>query len=185
MTRMMGVPVRFSRLMFLLALVAGVLVIGSPAQACSCAPTDLQRWLPDADGAFVGRWVDRSEIGDGSAAVTFEVERVVKGSFGPKAIVRTNAQGSACGLELLGAARTGLLLRKAADDVWESDLCSMVEPSALLAVGGDHPPDPEIAPISAGWEPVSVVWLVAAAIVVAIVALLWVTRRRASSDGTT
>jgi hypothetical protein len=147
-------------------------------------PADLQRSLPDADGAFVGRWVSRGEIGDGFAAVTFEVERVVKGSFGPKAIVRTNAQGSACGLELLGDTRTGLLLRRASDDVWESDLCSMVAPSALLAVGGDHPPDPEVAPISAGSEPVAIVWLVGAAIVVAVVALLWA-RRRASSDGIT
>jgi hypothetical protein len=73
------------------------------------------------------------------AAVTFDVEHVVKGAFGPKAIVRTNAQGSSCGLELLGAARTGLLLRRAADGLWESDLCSMVTPSELLAVGSDHP----------------------------------------------
>jgi hypothetical protein len=52
---------------------------------------------------------DGGSIGNGFAAVTFEVERIVKGSFGPKAIVTTNAQGSACGLELLGPARTGLL----------------------------------------------------------------------------
>jgi hypothetical protein len=103
-------------------------------------------------------------------------EHVVKGAFGPKAIVRTNAQGSAGGLELLGAARTGLLLRQAADGVWESDLCSMVRPSELLAVGGDHPPDPAIAPVGVGWEPVSIV---GSAIAVAIVGLLWLMRRRA------
>jgi hypothetical protein len=91
------------------------------------------------------------------AAVAFDVERVLKGAFGPEAIVRTNAQGSACGLELLGAPRTGLLLRRGADGIWESDLCSMVTPSELLAVGGDQPPDPAIAPVSAGWEPVSIV----------------------------
>jgi hypothetical protein len=93
--------------------------------------------------------------------------------------VRTNAQGSACGLELLGAARTGLLLRQAADGVWESDLCSMVMPSELLAVGGDHPPDPAIAPVGAGWEPVSILAIVGSAIAVAIVGLLWLMRRRA------
>ena len=136
-----------------------------------------------SDGAFVGRWVDRAETGDGFAAVTFEVERVVKGSFGPKAIVRTNAQASACGLELLGAARTGLLLNRAAGGVWESSLCSMVTPSQLLAVGGDRPPDPAIAPVSAGWEPVSVLAIVVSAIVLAIVGVLWLRRRRASSDG--
>jgi hypothetical protein len=116
--------------------------------------------------------VDRAVVGNGFAAVTFEVERVVKGSFGPKAIVRTNEQGSACGLELLGAARMGLLLRKAADGVWESDLCSKVTPSELLAAGGEHPPDRSIAPVSAGWEPVSILAIVGLAISVAIVAPL-------------
>jgi hypothetical protein len=184
MARMMDAPVRFGRrgrLFLPLAMVAGVLVVGSPAHACSCVPTDLESWLPEADGAFVGRWVDRAVVGNGFAAVTFEVERVVKGSFGPKAIVRTNEQGSACGLELLGAARMGLLLRKAADGVWESDLCSKVTPSELLAVGGDRPPDPGIAPVSAGWEPVSILAIVGLAIFVATVGLLWLTQRRARS----
>jgi hypothetical protein len=186
MARVMDAPVRFDprgRLVLLLALVAGVLVVGSPAHACSCAQMDLRTRLPEVDGAFVGRWVDRGEVGNGFAAVTFEVEQVVKGSFGPKAIVRTNSQGSACGLELLGAARTGLLLRKGANGVWESDLCSMVTPSELLAVGGDHPPDRAIAPVSAGWEPVSILAIAASMLVIAVVGLLWLTRRRGSADG--
>jgi hypothetical protein len=181
MTRVMDDPGslrRGLRLAIVLTMVSGLVVVGSPARACSCAPPDLERWLPDADGAFVGRWVDRAEVGDGFAAVTFEVERVVKGSFGPKAIVRTNAQGSACGLELLGHARTGLLLMKATDGVWESNLCSMVKPSLLLAVGRDRSPDPAIAPVSAGWEPVSILAIVVSAIVVVAVGLVWLTRRR-------
>jgi hypothetical protein len=72
---------------------------------------------------------------------------------------------------------------KATDGVWESNLCSMLKPSQLLAVGGDHPPDPSIVPVSAGWEPVSILAIVASAVVVAIVGLLWLRRRRASSDG--
>jgi hypothetical protein len=178
-----GARSRSFRLAVLLALFAGVMIRGSSAYACSCAEPDLATWLPEADGAFVGRWVDRAEISGGMAAVTFEVERVVKGAFGPKAIVRTNAQGSACGLELLGAPRTGLLLLKAPDGVWESDLCSIVMPSQLLAVGGDHPPDPAIDAVSAGWEPVSILAIVVSAVVVAIVGLLWLRRRRASSEG--
>jgi hypothetical protein len=55
----------------------------------------------------------------------------------------------------------------------------MVMPSELLAVGGDHPPDPAIAPVGAGWEPVSILAIVGSAIAVAIVGLLWLTRRRA------
>ena len=182
MARVMGAPVPFGsrgRLVLLLALVAGVLVVGSPAYACSCAPTDLESWLPEADGAFVGRWVDRAEVGNGFAAVTFEVERVVKGSFGPKAIVRTNEHGSACGLELLGAARTGLLLRRGADDVWESDLCSMVPASDLLAVQAGTLPDPAVDAISAGS---TFPWLGLAIGVLALGGLLTVAgyRRRAS-----
>jgi hypothetical protein len=175
---------RAIRLAIVLAMVAGLVVVGSPARACSCAMDGVRAAIARSDGAFVGRWVDRAEIGNGFAAVTFEVERVVKGSFGPKAIVRTNAQGSACGLELLGVARTGLLLVQAADGVWESNLCSMLVPSQLLAVGGDHAPDPAIAPVSAGWEPASILAIVASAIVVAIVGLWWLRRRRASSGGT-
>jgi hypothetical protein len=123
-------------------LVGAVLVSGTPAFACSCAPPEIERWVAEADGAFIGTWVDRSVVGGGSAAVTFRVERVLKGSFGPKAIVRTYEQSSACGLELLGSRRTGLLLRRAADRVWESDLCSMVSPEELLVIGKGHPPDP-------------------------------------------
>jgi hypothetical protein len=180
----LGAPVRLGRLGSLLALVAGVLIIGAPAHACSCAQTDLERWLPEADGAFVGHWVDRGEVGDGFAAVTFEVERVVKGSFGPTAIVRRNAQGSACGLELLGAPRTGLLLSEAVDGVWESDLCSMVPPAQLLAVGGDHPPDPDVARVGAGWT-LGFMGLVggAAVAVLAVLALAWFVRRHASQPG--
>ncbi len=178
-----GARSRSFRLAVLLALFAGVMIPGSSAYACSCAEPDLATWLPEADGAFVGRWVDRAEISGGMAAVTFEVERVVKGAFGPKAIVRTDAQGSACGMELLGRSRTGLLLQRGSDGVWESNVCSMVAPAQLLAVGGDHPPDPSVAPVSAGWEPVSILAVVMSAVVVAIVGLLWLSRRRASSEG--
>jgi hypothetical protein len=55
----------------------------------------------------------------------------------------------------------------------------MVTPSELLAVGGDHPPDPAIASVGAGWEPVSILAIVGSAIVVTIVGLLWLMRRRA------
>jgi hypothetical protein len=187
MARVMEDPgslLRAVRLAVLLALVSAVVIAGSPAYACSCAEPDLATWLTEADGAFIGRWVDRAEISGGMAAVTFEVEQVVKGAFGPKAIVRTNAQGSACGMEQLGASRTGLLLQRGSDGVWESNLCSMVAPAQLLAVGGDLPPDPAIAPVSAGWEPVSLLAIVVSAVVVAIVGLLWLRRRRASFDGT-
>ena len=95
-----GALPRGLRLAFVLLLVAGVLVAGAPARACSCAEMDLGSRLPEADGAFVGTYVDRDPLSDGRAAWTFVVERVVKGPFGPTAIVRTSGDGASCGIEL-------------------------------------------------------------------------------------
>jgi len=165
--------------MLLAVLVAGLLIPGAPLRACSCAEMDLGSVLLDADGAFVGTFVDRSEIGDQRASITFDVERVVKGGFGPRAIVRTNADGASCGLEFLDGPRVGLLLDRSADGVWESSLCQQVPPGDLLAIGGDRPPDPDVAPVSAGsslWFKGLVGAIVAA--VLALVVLVWVIRRR-------
>ncbi|HEX5937000.1 MAG TPA: hypothetical protein VFZ75_04805 [Actinomycetota bacterium] len=151
MTRAMGRAWAWSVSAVLIAL-GSVLLPARVASACSCAGPDVPASLADADGAFVGRWVSREVIGDGRAAVTFDVERVVKGRFGPTAIVRTHEQASACGLELLGSPRTGLLLQRPSDGVWESDLCSMIPASELLAVDAGQPPNPGVAPVSAGWS---------------------------------
>jgi hypothetical protein len=166
-----------------LALAAGLILGAQPASACSCVRMHLGSRLPEADGAFVGTYVDRSEIGDGRAAFTFDVERVVK-DVGPTAIVRTNATGGPCGLEFYGDRRAGLLLRHAEDGVWGSDLCSMVQPSELLAVGGAHPPDPDVAAVSAGWSTATKSIAIGAGVVLfLVVALLLIARvaRRGTS----
>ena len=179
-----GARPRSLRLAFVFIVVAGVVVAGAPARACSCAEMDLGSVLPDSDGAFVGTFVDRSEISDQLAAITFDVERVVKGQFGQRAIVRTNAYGASCGLEFLDGPRIGLLLDRASDGVWESSLCQQVPPGDLLAIGGDRPPDPDVAPVGAGWTLASQ-WLVGAivAAALALVVLVWVIRRRSSEPG--
>ena len=181
-----GARARPLRLVVLLLIVAGLLIPGSPASACSCAEVDLAVRLPDADGAFVGTFVDRSQISDQLASITFDVERVVKGDFGPRAILRTNAYGASCGLEFLGGPRIGLLLDRASDGVWESSLCQQVPPTALLAeAGSDHPPDPEVAAVSAGWS-LGSKGLAGVGVVVAVslLVLLWfVRRRRAPTTG--
>jgi hypothetical protein len=183
MARVMARP-RAPRLILLAVLVAGLVVPGVPARACSCAEMDLGSVLPDADGAFVGTFVDRSEISDQLASITFDVERVVKGEFGPRAIVRTNAYGASCGLEFLDRPRVGLLLDRAADGVWESGLCQQVPPGDLLDFGGDRPPDPGVAPVSAGWSfgPQGLVGAIVAA-ALALVVLVWFIRRRSSRPG--
>lgn len=165
--------------MLLAVLVAGLLIPGVPARACSCAETDLGSVLLDADGAFVGTFVERSEISGQLASITFDVERVVKGEFGPRAIVRTNAYGASCGLEFLDGPRVGLLLDHLADGVWESSLCQQVAPGDLLAIGGDRPPDPDVVPVSAGSTLVSQGFVGAiVAATLALVVLVWVIRRR-------
>jgi hypothetical protein len=105
-------------------------------------------------------------------AFTFEVERVVKGEFGPTAIVRTNAGGGACGLEFFGDRRTGLLLERAEDGLWDSNLCLMVQPSELLAAGGEQAPDPDVAAVSAGWSTATKTIAFAAGVVLLLLVLL-------------
>ena len=179
MMRSPGALARGLRLAFVLLLVAGVLVAGVPAGACSCVEMDLGSRLPEADGAFVGTFVDRSQISDQLASITFDVERVVKGEFGPRAVVRTNAYGASCGLEFLDGPRTGLLLDRASDGVWESSLCQQVQPGALLAVGEDRPPDPDVAAVGVGWSLGSKALVsLAVAVALAMLVFAWFARRR-------
>jgi len=178
-----SVRVLLARLGASAVLVAGMVVIASPAHACSCVPMDLTTQLPDADGAFVGTSVDRDSIGEQQAAWTFDVERVVKGSFGPRAIVRTSAYGASCGIELFDSPRTGLLLERAEDGVWESSLCQQVAPEELLAFAtNSHPPDPAVAPISAGWS-IPKATLIAALVLATTLLVWWARRRRDLSAG--
>jgi hypothetical protein len=145
---------------------------------------DLTTRLPEADGAFVGIYVDRHSADERRAAWTFEVERVVKGSFGPTAIVRTSSSGASCGIELFDSPRTGLLLDRAKDGVWESSLCQQISPEQLLAfVPNSKPPDPAIPPISAGWSFVSKAIGVGLLLAAAVVLSLRSARRRPSPSG--
>jgi hypothetical protein len=179
MTRTMGRRARSIALLVLVLSLAGLILGAPPAAACSCVRMDLAARLPDADGAFVGTYVDRDPIGEQHAAWTFEVERVVKGSFGPTAIVRTHAAGASCGIELFDDPRTGLLLDRAEDGVWESSLCQQVAPEQLLQfASGSHPPDPAVAPIGTAWSIGSKAIAIAISVVVAAAVLWWWARRR-------
>lgn len=151
MTRVMEDPGsvrRAVRIAVVLGMVTGMVVVGSPAHACDCGPVDLVERLPEVDGAFVGTVVDRETIDQGSVAITFDVERVIKGEFGPRAIVRTNASGASCGLEFLDGPRGGLLLDQSSDGVWESSLCQQIGADELLAVvPTPSMPEPAVDPV--------------------------------------
>ena len=108
------------------------IVATAEAFACSCAPVDLERDLPLADGAMIGTVLGRSVSG-GTATYRFRVEQVYKGDVESRAEVVTPASGASCGLELAVGDRVGLLLTRDGD-VWRSGLCSQVDPADFLAL---------------------------------------------------
>ena len=88
--------------LFLAGMVAAVAVVAAtatPAHACSCAMPDPRSLLAQTDGAFVGRLIERRDLGDGRAIFTFRVERRVKGAIGSTVDVESASNGAACGLE--------------------------------------------------------------------------------------
>ena len=115
-------------------LVIGVLALAlaGDALACSCAPVDLARDLPKADGAFIGTVLERRTT-EASAITLFRVEQVYKGDVDNRVEVETERDGASCGLELAVGERVGLLLENDRGR-WRSSLCSQVDPSAFLAL---------------------------------------------------
>ena len=114
----------------LAALILLSLVTAAEAYACSCAPVDLERDLPRADGAIIGTVLERSVRGT-TATYLFRVEQVYKGDVDPRAEVVTSADGASCGLEVGVGERVGLLLTRQGGE-WRSGLCSQVEPAEFL-----------------------------------------------------
>jgi hypothetical protein len=103
-----------------------------PARACSCIQPDPWSILPKADGAFVGRLVDRQDVGEGRVVLVFDVERAVKGKIGDTVEVATANNGAACGIETSVGQRTGLFLVREGGR-WFGHMCWQVEPEDLLA----------------------------------------------------
>lgn len=108
------------------------LALAGDALACTCAPVDLQRDLPNADGAIIGTVLERRESGD-DVTYLFRVEQVYKGDIDGRIEVVTNAQSATCGLDLAIGARAGLLLERQSGE-WRSGLCSQVDPADFLAL---------------------------------------------------
>jgi hypothetical protein len=116
----------------LAALVVLSLAAAAEAYACSCAPVDLERDLPVADGAMIGTVLERAVSG-GTATYLFRVEQIYKGDVESRAEVVTPASGASCGLEVGVGERVGLLLTREGDE-WRSGLCSQVDPADFLAL---------------------------------------------------
>jgi hypothetical protein len=113
-----------------LAAAVAVLASAAGALACTCAPVDLERDLPRADGAFVGTVLERRASG-GEITLLFRVEQLYKGDIVNRVEVVTPSNSAACGLAAPVGERLGLLLERDGDR-WRSGLCSQVEPAAFL-----------------------------------------------------
>jgi hypothetical protein len=116
----------------LVAVILLSLVAAAEAYACTCRPVDLERDLPTADGAMIGTVLERRVSGD-TATYRFRVEQVYKGDVENRTEVVSAAGGPACGLELAVGQRVGLLLTRDGD-VWQSSVCSQVDPADFLAL---------------------------------------------------
>ncbi len=98
----------------LVALVlTGLIVVGlaPPASACSCSAAELTEYADDVAFAFVGQQTSREvvdEVLDNGAVLTFDVNLVFKGVVAETVTVRTNAQGSACGMDFSTLGATGV-----------------------------------------------------------------------------
>jgi hypothetical protein len=126
--------------------------------ACTCAPVNLVRDLPRADGAIVGSVLERRST-EASVILLFRVEQVYKGDISGRVEVETSRDGSTCGLELPVGERVGLLLERDGE-LWRSNLCSRVEPAAFLELADVE--DNALPPLNWGGIVVGVLILLAA-----------------------
>jgi hypothetical protein len=116
-----------------LVLVVAVLLslVASDALACTCVAVDLERDLPQSDGAFIGTLLDARPRGHNQAIYRFRVEQVYKGDIENRVEVVSALDGAACGLAVPEGERVGLLLDRVGA-TWHGSLCGQVEPSAFL-----------------------------------------------------
>ena len=129
------------RIVLVLAvLVAGLLPLGaSPAFACSCAWSEVQQYVENADHVVVGRLQDqqygRSEAGEPiysseAAYYTVEGDEVLKGDgVAPTFEVVSAASGAACGLERMVVGRRYVFFMQRDDDVLTASLCGGTGPA--------------------------------------------------------
>lgn len=112
-----------------------------PAYACSCAAFNPAEMLQHHGAAFIGTLVDdgaesvdRSGIvrSDTLKTVHFEVERWVKGDFGPEISLQTAIDGASCGLEIPEGARAGIFIYEQ-DGKLATGLCSSMSAEVLEA----------------------------------------------------
>ena len=115
-------------------------MLAADSSACTCIAVDLERALPNADGAFVGTLLERREpppkpIQSSADPITlvFRVENVYKGEIENRIEVVTVRDGASCGVAAAVGQRVGLLLDREGG-TWRGNLCGQVDPSDFLAL---------------------------------------------------
>ena len=124
------------------------LVLVEVAYACVCLQATVEERLDQADAAVVGR-VDGFGSPDPTGSepirvMTFDVEQRVKGDVPgevqgidqTRIFVRV-PMGTDCDLTIETGKTTGLLLTRQKGKTWFASACSVVEPGALVAAGGE------------------------------------------------
>jgi hypothetical protein len=131
-----------SRLLRVLSVVCVLVVLPvQPAKACSCFFGDPRDRFQEADGAFVGTFVESHPVepnptsSDADTVYTFLLDEEYKGELGePGSTVEVHAplSGASCGLETTPGEQYGIYLYvREPDGAWESNLCSQVSPESL------------------------------------------------------
>lgn len=136
----------------LIVATVGVATVSESAAACSCVGPALA--IESAvgigvDGAFVGVVrgpVDGPRPQHGRRWYSFDVEAVYVGELGPTVSVEFPDGGAACGYDDEPLPdRVGVLLRREGDE-WSSNICSVVPPDALAALGTPTTPTSSTVP---------------------------------------
>lgn len=135
---------------------AGLVLVGAPAHACSCAMEGDRGALARADAVFVAEVLDRS-IERGVATYDVEVLEVLKGEPGGTAEVLSSASGASCGLEGVVVGERRLFLVDGSRSPYAGNLClgfGVTQGEAERILGAPEPAaadDPVVAgPADAG-----------------------------------
>lgn len=106
----------------LLAL-AGLVLVGAPAHACSCAIEGPRAAFDRSDAVFTAEVLDRTSDDRGLATYGVQVQRVYKGEPVGDVVVVSSASGASCGLEGISLGQTRLFLVTGQAPVYAGNLC--------------------------------------------------------------
>lgn len=107
------------------------------AEGCSCAmPSDLHEWVDQSEAVFVGRMVEKRDLGGQSfeSVYVFEVEEWIKGDAGEVIEVQSASDGAGCGFEFFAAdQRIGAAINEEGG-VLRGGLCSQIDADVALTL---------------------------------------------------